>query len=439
MIRWLPLLALCLATPAPAEPDVQAVAARVGGEPIFLGELLEGAGSLALVGREHAGEQPGTRERLLERLITARLLARDGRDRRLDQTAAYRDDQRAFADPILAARYLEHLRGEQQVSEDEILRAWQGEQGATAAAPDAGQRGRIAQQLRDHRARARRDAEVERLRRAAAVVVQRAALDPTGDADRADATVVATVGDAPITWRRARAQLAPVAAAQRAAELDRLIAIHLLADAARRAGLDGEAGFRSMLDAFQQREMIALVREEIIRRDGLDAEGVRREYEAHRNRFTMPEERQVQQIVVATRGEAEAVVALLRAPPPGVSFYTVARDRSIEPHAAQTLGVVGWLTRDAAAAASLGAAFDLQPGEISAPIEGNGSVRVIRVLEVRAAETVPLDADTAERIRARWNDNRIRDHARRLAEERYRVELFPEVYRLPSAPGADPS
>ena len=85
-----------------AEAAPGAVAARVADEPIYLSELTEGAGSLALLGHEDIGDQPGTRARLLERLITARILYLDGRDRHVEQSRRYQDDLGAMSDAILA-------------------------------------------------------------------------------------------------------------------------------------------------------------------------------------------------------------------------------------------------------------------------------------------------------------------------------------------------
>lgn len=419
---------LALALPgAAAGPDARAVAARVGGQPIFLGEILEGASSLALVGKENVGDQPGTRERLLERLITARLLYLDGRDRRLDRSERYREDLRAFADPILATRYVERLRAREAPSRED---------------PAVAKRGRAAREELEARTRAIRTAEVEHLRARTRIVVRRDALDPALDTERGETAVVATVGDTAITWRRVRRELAHLTdVAQREERLERTIDAELLAAQARRVGLDAEASFRAMVEGFEQRELVALVREEIERREGLDAAGVRREYEAHLANFTLPEQRRVQQIVVRTRAEANEVLDILRSPPPGASFYTLARERSIDPRARRTLGVLGWLTLGDGSPPITEAAFSLAPGRISGPIETEAGLHLVRVIGVRPQQVVPLDADTERRIRARWNANRVADYAKRLAERTYGVELYPDVYRLPqpSAPASDRS
>ncbi len=166
--------------------------------------------------------------------------------------------------------------------------------------------------------------------------------------------------------------------------MERLIATHLLAGAARRLGLDSDPRFQQMVAGFERRDVIKLVREEIVQREGLDDAGVRREYEAHRASFTAPERRQVQQIVVHSRAEAEEILAILRSPPAGVSFYTLARDRSIDPNAKQTLGVVGWVARTDGDPVLSDVAFSLAPGEISRPIQTGAGFHLVRVIAVQA-------------------------------------------------------
>lgn len=400
------LLALVLATSmAAAESERIDIAARVADEPIYLGELLETASSLALVGKEHAAEQPGARERMLERLIVARLLYLDGRDRHLDRRQSYRDDRQATSDAILAARYLEDLRRRRCAV------------GSGDRCPELG---------------TLRSEEVARLRPANAITIDAAALDPNRDPGRDEQAAVARIGDATLSWRRiAPAEGGGLGAtiAERVAAVDRAIDTQLLADAGRAAGYDRDPGFQALIEGWRRTELVRLVREEIIARKRLDERGVRREYERHRGNFILPAQRQVQQIVVRSHEEAEEIRALLQAPPAGTTFYTVARDRSIVPGAAQTLGVVGWVSRVDGHPALSDVAFALAPGEISAPIETDAGFHLIRVLEERAEEQLPLDDQQCARIRARWNANRIAEYAARLAATTYTVTFFPETYQ----------
>jgi parvulin-like peptidyl-prolyl isomerase len=272
---------------------------------------------------------------------------------------------------------------------------------------------------------------VARLRAAVTVTLDVPALDPARDARRDELAPVARIGVETLSWRRVRAEGRPPGATttERVAEVDRVVATHLLADAACAEGADRDTGFEEMVAGWRRGELVRLVREEIVARKGLDEHGVAREYARHRAQFTLPAERKMQQIVVRTRAEAEQLRQFLAAPPPGTSFYTVARDRSIVPGAAQTLGVVGWVTRDQGHPVLTDAAFAVAPGEISAPIETDAGFHLIRVLDQHPEEVQALDDRLRERIRDRWNANRITEYAARLSETKYPVTLYRDVYR----------
>jgi peptidyl-prolyl cis-trans isomerase C len=285
--------------------------------------------------------------------------------------------------------------------------------------------------LKERRISGRRD-EVARLRAAAKVTIHREALDPTGDVERAPLTPVATVDGESITWRQLLPKLPTTIRTvdNRLERVEQLVDTHLLAREARRLGLDQEESLQAKMAVFRRDELTKLVREEIIAREGLDDAGVEREYQEHIENFTLPEQRKVQQIVVTTKEEAEEILAILKDPPEGVTFFTLARERSIVPHVEKTLGVLGWVTREQGHPKLSDAAFSLGPGGISEPVETEGGFHIIRVLEERPEEVVPLDDDTRQRIRERWNYNKVQAYASRLADEKYPVKLFPEVYKL---------
>jgi len=197
---------------------------------------------------------------------------------------------------------------------------------------------------------------------------------------------------------------------------------------ARAAGLDRPGDFAMLLTSWRRAALVRVAREDVVAAHALDEAGVAREYERHRASFTLPEERRVQQIVLRTRAEADDVRATLASPPPGVTFYTLARDRSIVPNAAATLGVVGWVRRDQGHPALSAAAFALAPNEVSTPIETDAGFHVIRVLDVHPEELQPLDDQLRARIRARWDANRVAEWAQHLAETAYPVTLFPDTY-----------
>ncbi|HBB40542.1 MAG: hypothetical protein COW73_07780 [Nitrospirae bacterium CG18_big_fil_WC_8_21_14_2_50_70_55] len=433
-MRRLTLLLLILFLPVTgaqaAPPNPTAVAAEVANETIRLGEILSAAGSLPIIGAENTPNAPSTRGQMLERLITARLLYLDGRDRKLDQTPLYDQDLHAFADPTLAASYLQRLQQDHPLT-DEAFRAAVEKGGATDPAAQLRLRGKL---LADHEQQLRADAAT-RLRAGAKIAIHKENLEPANDVPRDPLAPVATVDRATIRWRRLLPLLptTPKTVSDRTQAVERLIDQHLLANAARQQGLDRDETFTKALAGFHRQELVNLVREEIVAREGLDDAAVEKQYQDHLDLWTLQEQRKVQQIVVKTKAEAEAISKILQAPPKGTTFFTLARDRSIVPDHEQTLGMLGWVTRAQGDARLTSAAFALKVGEVSPPVETEAGYHLIRVVDQRPAEVVPLDADTRYKITARWNADHIQAYANRLAKERYKVTLHPEVYELGAA------
>ncbi len=426
------LLVLPLTAKA-AAPDPKAVAARVDGEVITLGELLTSVGSLAVVGQEDLPDRPSARTQMLERLITARLLYLDGRDRKLDRTPLYAQDLHAFLDPMLAATYVQRLLASHPFDE-EAFRAAAKAKGLTDPRAMIRLRAKMAA---DHEKKVKAD-ELARLWQAAKVKIHRENLEPAGDERRDPLAPVATVDGEVIAWRRLLPKLpaTPRTVEDRARAVERLVDEHLLARAARAAGLDQSDSVRKAVDEFRRQELVKLVREEIVRREGLTDAQVEQQYRDHMDQWTLPEQRKVQQIVVKTREEAEEIYRTLQHPPKGVTFFTLARDRSIVPNHEKTLGMIGWVTREQGHPLLTKTAFSLKIGEVSRPVHTNAGYHIIRVVDIRPKEVIPLDDDTRYKIRARWNADRVQAYAERLAQ-RYKVERYPEVYELhPKAPAA---
>ncbi len=429
MSRWIlaTLILLLPLTATAAPPDPKAIAAQVGDTTVTLGELVSAVGSLAMVGAENAPNAPSARAQVLERLITARLLYLDGRDRKLDQTPLYEQDLHAFTDPTLAATYLVRLQREHPLT-DAAFKAAIKKAGATTTAAQLRLRGKL---LTAHEQQVRAD-EVARLRKGMKIILHKENLEPADDLQRAPLAPVAIVAGEMIAWRRLLPLLpaTPRNVAARVKAVNRLVGQHLLANAARKQGLDRGARFTQALAGFHRQELVKLVREEIIAREGLDDAAVAKRYHDQIKAWTLPEQRKVQQIVVKTKQEAEEIYKILQNPPKGTTFFTLARDRSIVPGHTQTLGMLGWVSRTQGAPRLSDIAFALKPGEISKPVKTDAGYHLIRVVDHRSQEVIPLDGDTRYKITARWNADHIQAYANRLAKDRYKVTLHPEVYEL---------
>ena len=107
------------------------------------------------------------------------------------------------------------------------------------------------------------------------------------------------------------------------------------------------------------------------------------------------EEVQARHILVATQGEAETVIKRLEK---GEDFAALAGELSLGPSASRG-GNLGYFLAEEMVQAFSDAAFALQPGEISAPVETEFGWHVIR-LEDRRVVPPPSFEDLSEQIRA---------------------------------------
>ncbi|MEC8210373.1 MAG: peptidylprolyl isomerase, partial [Pseudomonadota bacterium] len=107
------------------------------------------------------------------------------------------------------------------------------------------------------------------------------------------------------------------------------------------------------------------------------------------------EEVQAHHILVATQGEAETVIKRLEK---GEGFATLAGELSLGPSASRG-GNLGYFLAEEMVQAFSDAAFALQPGELSAPVETEFGWHVIR-LEDRRVVPPPSFEDLSEQIRA---------------------------------------
>ncbi|MEC8322491.1 MAG: peptidylprolyl isomerase [Pseudomonadota bacterium] len=107
------------------------------------------------------------------------------------------------------------------------------------------------------------------------------------------------------------------------------------------------------------------------------------------------EEVQAHHILVATQGEAETVIKRLEK---GEDFAALAGELSLGPSASRG-GNLGYFLAEEMVQAFSDAAFALQPGELSAPVETEFGWHVIR-LEDRRVVPPPTFEDLSEQIRA---------------------------------------
>ena len=194
--------------------------------------------------------------------------------------------------------------------------------------------------------------------------------------------------------------LIQVPEAQQAFFLSSLVAIQKIA--ARNAISEGLANS----DAVQQR--LAYQKEKILHdiwvAEQTHARVTENDIRAYFDTYVVPElakqnenieEVQARHILVATQGEAETVIKRLEK---GEDFAALAGELSLGPSASRG-GNLGYFLAEEMVQAFSDAAFALQPGELSAPVETEFGWHVIR-LEDRRVVPPPSFEDLSEQIRA---------------------------------------
>ena len=110
--------------------------------------------------------------------------------------------------------------------------------------------------------------------------------------------------------------------------LDELIAVELLADEAKRRGLDRELETQMRLDQALRDETLRQLKEALPRPDDLPEPEVRAYFDAHKRDFSEPERRRISEIVVASQSEAKRVIETARKET-AVEWGQLVRSRSI--------------------------------------------------------------------------------------------------------------
>ena len=203
-----------------------------------------------------------------------------------------------------------------------------------------------------------------------------------------DDTVVARAGQTTYTLGDIRRQLSRLEAPYRyAAErrlpeyVKELVQREALAQEARRLRLDREPEVRAQIEQAVQAVLIDALSKEITSQAMPSPQEVRAYYEAQEEEFRLPEQVQVDQVMVPTEPQAEAIRSAIAA---GQAF-----EPAVEAHsdAAIDVSVFPRGMREQAA-------FALEPGEVSQPVRTESGVYLLRLHERLPARLRSLEGAT---------------------------------------------
>ena len=217
-------------------------------------------------------------------------------------------------------------------------------------------------------------------------------------------TVVATVGGSQITEadlsfaaEDLTQELSQMPPEERRAFLLRvLIDMKVMADAGRDAGMADTPLFQQRLAYLEDRALRRAYFAETIA-NAVTEEAVRAEYDAYVGSFQPQQEIRASHILVESEEEAKAIKTEIEG---GADFATLARERSIDPGAANG-GDLGFFGRGMMVAPFEEAAFALtDAGQVSDPVQSQFGWHVIRLEETRES-TPPAFEQVAGQLQQR--------------------------------------
>jgi len=214
-------------------------------------------------------------------------------------------------------------------------------------------------------------------------------------ADITPQTVVATVGGEPITEadlsfaaEDLAQELQQMPAEQRKAFLVTvLIDMKVMAKAARDEKMDGSDVFKMRLKYLEDRALRRAYFGEKIA-TGVTPEALQAAYDAFAASFQGQEEVHARHILVASEDEAKAIKAELDG---GADFAELAKQKSTDPSAQQNGGDLGFFARGMMVKPFEEAAFTMEVGAVSAPVQSDFGWHVIKLEEKRMSQAPSLE------------------------------------------------
>ncbi|ATR19723.1 Peptidyl-prolyl cis-trans isomerase [Roseomonas mucosa] len=213
--------------------------------------------------------------------------------------------------------------------------------------------------------------------------------------------------------------------------VDQLIAQKAVAAAARAQGLEKDPEVQHRIAVATDQEL----QQALIRRDvapALTDEALRKRFEAEQKSQPAEEEVHARHILVASKEEADKVLAEVRKP--GADFAAIAQKYSTDPSGKGNGGDLGFFKKSDMVPEFAEAAFALKPGQISpAPVKSAFGWHIIKVEERRAAPPKSFEEQRASLRQAAFEE------AVNAALEKYKAGAKVERFNLDGTPQRQPS
>lgn len=357
-----------------------------------------------------ADAQAALRGDLLQRLVAARLLEQEAQRLGLDRTETYRRERAALELGLRYRAYMDQLRASLRIPESEETRIRR----ELAEKPETWEAARSAYLSQVYETR--KAQMLEDLKKRYKLVIYGNRLNTEGSPDS-----LLAEGEG-IQIRRKDLEGQDPAEIER--RLQAQVELQLVARAAEVEGID----IGAKLARYDRERLPDLLLEQKAAEWIPDEQTLRNYYKAHPELGQVPEFRQIGQLVVASRKEAEALRARILA---GESLYALAGQYSIDPYGKKHLGDLGWLPAGSGMPAIEAAIAELPEGQVSPVIETPKGFHLVVVRARRSGMQKPFSA-VRDRVRQALIAERLPAYLASLAKR------FPIVWKLPIEQGTAP-
>jgi len=407
MYRYHPLhcaFVLCIAlllcpvvSTATASPQVLAL---VGGQEITSDQLQQAMNSAPFATQFPTMEleqQARLRGDMLLRLVNAELLYQEALAQGLDRSPDFRREMTNFRTGLLAQRYEYGLRDDIQIPADvetRLRETYKGEGDALEAARSTYIASRYkalkAQRMAELRDRYHLRLHMDRLRG-----------EPGPD------TVLAEGDGFKVYYRDISGLGSPEAPAEERKQVEDIAALLLKARAARDEGID----IGTQMDHFRRRLLAKLLMDQKEAEWVPDETTLRDYFQRHPEIGHVPEVRQIGQLVVADRQQAEALRKRILA---GESLFVLAGEYSIDPYGREHLGDMGWLKEGTGMPQIEAALKGLADDELSEVIETPRGYHLVMIIGRKPGEQRPFGA-VRDQVRRAIIEERLPPYIQALA------------------------
>ncbi len=342
-------------------------------------------------------EQARIRGDMLVRLVDFELLYQEALAQHLDQTPQFQREMTNFRTGLLAQRYEQKLREEARIPEEveeRIRERFKGDGDAIEAARSV-YVARAYKELKSKR--------IEALKRRYGVKVypERLERDPKPD------TVLAE-GDKFRVYYRDLVFGSAEKPMEEYTQLDALVELLVFARAGLEAGLDIADQMKEFRHDLLARMVVDRKRKEWIP----DRETLVKYFQAHPELGRIAEKREIAQIVVKTREQAEALRKRILN---GESFYKLAKEYSIDPYGRKNAGQMGWLPEGSGMPQIEAALKGLKDGEVSEVIETPKGFHLVMIAQRIPGREQAFD-DVVDRVERALLQEKMAGYLQELAK-----------------------